>query len=53
MLHGMEDKLGSLDAGKYADMIVLDRNIFTIPMEEVKKAKVVTTIVNGKIVYKA
>lgn len=50
---GMEDKLGSLDAGKYADMIVLDQNIFAVPMEEVKKARVVTTIVNGKIVYEA
>ena len=50
---GMSDKLGSLDAGKYADMIVLNCNIFEVSMEEVKKAKVVTTIVNGDIVYQA
>lgn len=48
---GMENKIGSLDAGKYADMIVLDRNIFEIPIDEVKKASVIKTIVNGKIVY--
>lgn len=47
----MENKIGSLDAGKYADMIVLDRNIFEIPIDEVKKASVIKTIVNGKIVY--
>lgn len=48
---GMEDKLGSLEAGKYADMIVLDCNIFECSMDEVKRAKVDTTIVNGSIVY--
>ena len=48
---GMGEKLGSLDTGKYADMIVLDRNIFEVPMEEVKKVKVLTTIVNGNIIY--
>ena len=50
---GMENKLGSLDDGKYADMIVLDRNIFTEPMSSVKKSNVLFTIVNGNIVYRA
>lgn len=48
---GMGDKLGSLDEGKYADMIVLDCNIFEASMYDVKKAKVLTTIVNGEVVY--
>ena len=50
---GMENKLGSLDDGKYADMIVLDRNIFTEPMSSVKISNVLFTIVNGNIVYRA
>lgn len=48
---GMGDKLGSLESGKYADMIVLDTNIFESSMEDVKKAVVEMTILNGKIVY--
>lgn len=48
---GMEDKLGSLESGKYADMIVLDTNIFEASMETVKKANVEMTILNGKVIY--
>ena len=48
---GMEEKLGSLDAGKYADMIVLDRNLLREPPSEARKAKVVATLVEGKRVY--
>jgi len=46
-----EDKLGSLEPGKLADLIVLDRDILSIPHEEIKDIKVLTTIVDGKIVY--
>ncbi|TFH17769.1 amidohydrolase [Candidatus Bathyarchaeota archaeon] len=46
-----EDKLGSLEKGKLADLIVLDRDILTIPHEEIKDIKVLKTIVDGKIVY--
>ncbi len=46
-----EDKLGSLEVGKLADLIVLDRDILTIPHEEIKDIQVLKTIVDGKIVY--
>jgi len=46
-----EDKVGSLEVGKFADLIVLDRDILTIPHEEIKDIKVLKTIVDGKIVY--
>lgn len=46
-----EDKLGSLEVGKLADLIVLDRDILTVPQDEIKDIKVLTTIVDGKIVY--
>jgi len=44
---------GSIQSGKLADMIVLDRDILTIPPEEIKDVKVLTTIVGGSIVYSA
>jgi predicted amidohydrolase YtcJ len=42
---------GSIEPGKLADMIVLDRDILAIPSDEIKDIKVLTTIVDGKIVY--
>ena len=50
LLH--QDKTtGSLEVGKFADLVVLDRDILSIPTEEVGKAKVVATLLQGKPVY--
>jgi len=46
-----EQKLGSIEKGKLADMIVLSKDILEIPVEEIPQADVLCTIVNGKIVY--
>lgn len=43
---------GSITPGKFADLTVLSDDIFTVPSEEIEKAEVLFTIVNGKIVYK-
>lgn len=43
---------GSIAAGKLADLIVLDRDIFAIPPEEIATAKVRMTVVDGRIVYR-
>ncbi len=48
---GMADKLGTLEAGKYADIIVLDHNILTASPEEIFNTKVVMTMMNGNVVY--
>jgi hypothetical protein len=47
-----ENEIGSLEAGKLADIIILDRNLFQIPTHEIHNVSVVQTIFNGKIVYK-
>lgn len=52
-VYGRADELGTLEAGKLADVIVLDRNLFERPEEEIKDAKVVLTMVDGEITYRA
>lgn len=46
-----EDKLGSIEAGKLADLVVLDRDILTCPVEKIKETTVLMTMVNGEVVY--
>jgi predicted amidohydrolase YtcJ len=46
-----EDKAGTIEPGKYADLVVLDRDITAIPPEQITDAAVVMTIVGGRIVY--
>jgi predicted amidohydrolase YtcJ len=48
-----EGNLGSLAPGKYADLLVLDRDYLTVPEDEIKDIKPVLTMVGGKIVYDA
>jgi len=47
-----ENTKGTLKTGKYADIVVLSKDILTIPEDEIPTAKVVYTIVGGKIQYK-
>ncbi len=49
----LEDKTGSIEVGKRADLIVLDRNLFEIPVTEINQAQVLLTIMDGKTVYSA
>jgi hypothetical protein len=45
------DKLGSIEEGKLADFIVIDRNIFEIQIETLKDTQVDLTVVGGEVVY--
>src|SRR5216117_647721 len=48
-----EKDKGSITPGKLADMVILSDNIFDLKPEAIRNAKVKTTIVGGKVVYKA
>jgi len=47
----MDQKWGALVAGRYADVVVLDRDLFAVPPESIGSAKVRYTIVGGRVVY--
>jgi len=49
----MDQKWGALVAGRYADIVVLDRDLFAVPPEQIGNVKVRYTIVGGKVVYTA
>jgi predicted amidohydrolase YtcJ len=46
-----EDVTGSLEVNKYADLIVVDQDIFTVPTNTIKNTKVLLTLLGGKQVY--
>lgn len=51
-LEGTKGEKGSLEPGKLADMVILDRDITSIDPEEIVYTKVLMTIVGGEVVYK-
>jgi predicted amidohydrolase YtcJ len=52
-LMNIEESVGSIEVGKRADMIVLDKNLFDISVDEIDSAKVRLTIFDGGVVYDA
>ena len=48
-----ENELGTIEPGKEADFTVFDKDIMTIPEDEIMNAKVIMTVVGGRIVYRA
>jgi predicted amidohydrolase YtcJ len=47
----LEDQVGSLETGKRADLAVVDRDILTCAVDEIKDTRVLRTYVDGKLVY--
>jgi predicted amidohydrolase YtcJ len=47
-----EKETGSIETGKAADLIVLDRNLFEVPAEQIGDAKVLLTLLEGKTVFR-
>jgi predicted amidohydrolase YtcJ len=50
---GEERSKGSLTAGKLADFVVIDRDLFAIPVVQLKDAKVLLTVVGGRVTHAA
>jgi len=46
-----DDELGSIEPGNHADIVVLDRDYFTVPEEEIIHIRSLLTIVGGKVVH--
>ncbi|MCJ1885423.1 amidohydrolase [Pseudomonas sp. LA21] len=50
---GLDKQIGTLAPGKQADMVVLDRDVFTVPDEQLGEARVLHTLFEGREVYRA
>ncbi|HYR41731.1 MAG TPA: amidohydrolase [Terriglobia bacterium] len=48
-----ESDLGSIQPGKLADLVVMDRDYLTVPADQIKDIKSVMTMVGGKVVYES
>jgi predicted amidohydrolase YtcJ len=48
-----EDGTGSIEPGKLADLIVVDRNLFETPTESISEARVLLTLLEGEVVHRA
>ena len=47
----MEEKIGSIEPGKLADLVVLDRDYFTVPEAQIKQVRSLMTMVGGRVVH--
>ncbi len=50
-VNSQENVTGSIEAGKYADLIVLDRNLFEIDPEDISETSVLMTMIEGEVVH--
>jgi predicted amidohydrolase YtcJ len=50
-VNGQEADTGSIETGKYADLVVLDRNLFTIPPADISETEALVTLLEGEVVH--
>ena len=48
---GQEGRTGSIERGKHADLIVVNRDYFRVPLNDIRKLRSVLTIVGGRVVH--
>ena len=46
-----EDEKGSIEIGKFADFIILDNDLLTLPDDRIPRTKIVATFINGELVF--
>ncbi len=46
-----EDRVGSIEVGKLADLVIVDRNLFDLPPSQLDGARVVATILAGEVIF--
>jgi predicted amidohydrolase YtcJ len=49
----LEDKIGSIETGKQADIAIWDRDMYSVPTGDIKNLKCEMTLFDGQVVYKA
>jgi len=49
----LEQKIGTLEAGKRADIAIWDRDLYAIPSDQIKELKCLMTLLDGEVVYTA
>ena len=47
----LEDKIGTLEVGKRADIAVWDRDLYSVSNEQIKDLKCLMTLLDGEIIY--
>ena len=47
----MNEETGSIEVGKLADLIVIDKNLFDLPSSDISEARVLLTLFGGEIVF--
>jgi len=48
-----QDMTGTIEVGKSADLIILERNLYNIPIKEISEVRVLETMIEGNTVYRA
>ncbi|MGI9329301.1 MAG: amidohydrolase family protein, partial [Gammaproteobacteria bacterium] len=48
----MEDKIGSLEVGKYADIVVIEKNLFDVAPRDIADVKVQATMMDGRFTHR-
>jgi hypothetical protein len=49
----LEDRIGSIEVGKQADLSVWDRDPYTVPAADLRDLRCLMTLLNGRVVYQA
>ena len=48
----IRDSTGSIEVGKAADLIILEKNLYNIAVDEISEVKVLQTLLEGKTVFR-